>query len=183
MLIFVDLDGVCCNFVKAALQRHGINHDKRHAFMSDWPAGEWSIAKILGISDQEFWAKINRDATFWRHLEEYPWFGELLSTSGGFGDVMFSTSPSCCPTSYAGKAEWLLDRQILPNKRAMLGSNKQFLSAPDRVLIDDSDVNCQKFEDYGGQAILFPQVWNANHAIDDRIGFVSSRLAEIASQL
>ena len=35
-----------------------------------------------------------------------------------------------------------------------------------RVLIDDSDVNCEKFAAAGGTAIVFPQRWNSAHAIE-----------------
>lgn len=45
----------------------------------------------------------------------------------------------------------------------ILCKEKFFLAAPDRLLIDDNDGNVDKWRSAGGKAILFPQIWNANH--------------------
>ena len=62
----------------------------------------------------------------------------------------------------------------------MIGTQKYLLAKPDVVLIDDQHKNIDLFREHGGQAILFPQPWNENYAITDRIGYVKSELEKMA---
>ena len=182
MIVFLDLDGVCCDFVSAALQRNGLDENDRAELLARWPFGEWSIPKLIGKTDEEFWKPINGDASFWRGLSQYPWFGSLIRKCEDMsdGEVMFATSPSRCPFAYKGKAEWLIDRGIKSNDRAMFGSKKHLLANANTVLVDDSDKNVSEFRDAGGKAILFPQVWNTNYEyIQDPMGYVRGELDKL----
>ena len=51
------------------------------------------------------------------------------------------------------------------------------LAHRDAYLIDDFDANVNKFSERGGNAILFPQVWNSNHVVKtDRVEYVLERV-------
>ncbi|MFO0916509.1 MAG: hypothetical protein U0795_26370 [Pirellulales bacterium] len=58
----------------------------------------------------------------------------------------------------------------------LLGSPMELLAGPRRVLIGDSDAKVAAFRAAGGEAILFPQPWNANRAVKDRLGYVKAQL-------
>jgi hypothetical protein len=61
----------------------------------------------------------------------------------------------------AGKLVWLGNLFGTPFRDYLMGPNKHFLARDGAVLIDDNDDKCIKFVEYGGNAILFPQKWNA----------------------
>ncbi len=44
-----------------------------------------------------------------------------------------------------------------------MGADKSLLAGPYRILVDDHDENVRMFRALGGQAVLWPQPWNAMH--------------------
>jgi len=180
MNILLDLDGVCVDFVGAACRLHGRTFDE-----TVWPPGEYDIAEVLGIGDEEFWEVIHRQGVdFWRGLEAYPWFVRLHRELQRRGRVYFVTSPSRSPHSAAGKMLWLKERFGETFKDFVLTRRKHLLSRADCVLIDDSDRNVREFERHGsGSGVLFPQRWNSGHgqAGVDRVGHVLKVIERIES--
>lgn len=173
--IFVDMDGVLADFVKAALALH----DRSEA-LETWPLGEFNMAKVLGISTRQFWDKIDSAGTgYWSDLERYSWCEELVSNVVEHAPMAILSSPSLSPDCAAGKLEWLQNFFGRGFRDFLIGPQKHLCARPDAVLIDDSDRNVDRFREHGGHAVLFPQPWNSNHAIDDRIGFVKEQLLEI----
>ena len=73
MHILLDMDGVIANFHLAALHALG-----KERLLESWPIGEWSIPKVLGILEDDFWAAINSVSDFWFRIEPYPWLHELI---------------------------------------------------------------------------------------------------------
>lgn len=177
--IFLDMDGVIADFVGGALDVHDGHH-----IVKDWPACEWDIAKLLGITNNEFWREINqRGSPFWSNLLPFPWMYELIES---FGDIPYtiSTKPSNSTFSVAGKLQWLHTHIKAPFKDYMMGGQKHLLAKPGTVLIDDNDTNVIKFREAGGHAILFPQQWNTNFPQQaDRIGYVAKHLRCIHKDL
>jgi len=177
--LFLDMDGVCCDFISAACRWHGRDPA---TVLKDWTPGNWDICQELGLSSQEFWSPIEGHPEFWSDLEPYPWFDELWSLVQSVADhVVISTSPGRCPTGHFGKAIWLKQRGIHPTVNGMIGRRKELLAAPGRILIDDSDRNIRKWESHGGVGILFPRRWNALHHVDpgDPVSWVRERLSEV----
>jgi 5'(3')-deoxyribonucleotidase len=175
--IFLDMDGVLTDFVGASLHLHG-----RPDVMSGWPVGERDVAKVLNISRTQYWRLIDEQgADFWAGLEPFPWLADLLEVSRDHAPVTILTSPSIAPSCLEGKVRWLHRHFPKVNGRHfmdyLIGNQKHLLAQPRRVLIDDADSNVESFRAAGGKAILFPQVWNSNHAIADRMSYVRSELA------
>jgi len=175
-LIYVDLDGVLANFVSPAFAVHS-----RPYLEEDWPAGEWDIARALGVSTTEFWKKIDeRGSAFWANLPEYPWGGSLLANvCKSQPQWCVLSSPSKNSECAKGKVQWLRENCGFNFREYILAPRhlKSLLAKPGDILIDDNDLNCQEFEDAGGRSILFPQPWNANHGLTaDRIGYVREQL-------
>ena len=177
--IFLDMGGVIVDFVSCALQVHSAE-----SAIDRWPPGVWNIHEVLGISKDEFWAKMDAaSATLWRDLDPYPWFEELVSMLREFASVTILSSPSRNPESASGKLHWLYRHlgKGRPFREFLLSQRKYLLAAPGRVLIDDSDAHTREFREHGGQAIVFPQQWNSNHAVTDRIDFVRSELTRLST--
>lgn len=176
MHILLDMDGVVADFVTAALTLHG--HPDR---LADWPPGEWDMAKVLGLSMSDFWAPIDQiGAEYWRELACYEWTGRLISLIGEFAPYTILSSPGLGEEAPTGKIQWLR-RHVKPDFSSYLFGHQKWLCArPDQVLIDDRDKNVDQFVAAGGNAILFPQVWNSNHAIKDRMKFVGDELGRLS---
>ncbi len=180
--IFIDMDGVLCDFISKAMDVHGA------AFVpGNYPAGEWAVEKVLGIDEKEFWRRIdNASPNFWPELAPYPWKNELLlMASLHFPAMSILTSPSRHESCFSGKRQWA-KKHLDPSTNMILCRTKHLLAREDRLLIDDSDVNYQKWEEAGGKAILFPRWWNTLHAKSDmpmiHVGMELQRLNDRATQ-
>ena len=176
----LDLDGVCCNFVSPVLDVFG----KKDI---TWPDGETSIEKVLNVSTEEMWEKVdNKGSDFWRNLKHYFYFYDLLSELKKIGDVVFLSSPSWDSGCVKGKLEWLQDRFGKSFKDYIFTSKKHYCANNRTILIDDFSKNCKKFIEFGGQAILFPQPWNDNYMFktdNDKIQYVLGRVDMIMTNI
>lgn len=170
--ILLDMDGVISDFVTAALTLH----DRLDAF-EIWLAGEWDMPTVLGISSSEFWKRIDAEGhEFWSQLTPYPWKDELIGVIRQTAPFTILSSPSLhaeCPT---GKINWLREHLSSVFHDFLFGHSKHLCARPNSVLIDDRDSNVERFRAHGGQAILFPQRWNSNFQIKDRISYVAGEL-------
>ncbi|MEO0444581.1 MAG: hypothetical protein AAF191_00750 [Verrucomicrobiota bacterium] len=179
--IFVDIDGVLADFTASALRVHG-----RSEMIDQWPKGERDIPKVLGISRSQYWRAIEAEGSdFWRELEPYPWFRELIDLVQSTAPFSLLTAAPLAPSSVAGKVAWIDHHFPKVEGRRFrdffIGSSKWLMAAPDRVLIDDAEMLVDRFSEAGGHGILFPQVWNRDHNAKDPLATVARRLAEVAS--
>jgi 5'(3')-deoxyribonucleotidase len=156
--IFLDMDGVLCDFVGSAAAVFGKGADKL-----DWPTDRSSVHVPLGLKDEaEMWEKIDGlGHTFWESLYAYPWAWNLWDLCKEMGRVTIATKCSRDPGSAFGKIRWL-QKFVGHHFRdyIILATDKRFLSAPGRVLIDDHERHVAEWRQHGGDAILFPQPWN-----------------------
>jgi hypothetical protein len=160
--VFLDMDGVMADWVGAVYDLAGpLEAGKREP----WPVGEYDIEPVLGVTTDRLWALVNRQGVeWWAHLEPLPWFGELLALiDSARVESSILTAPGRCDYALTGKAQWI--RNHLPDFRGRLHMTKEkhLLAAPGRLLIDDSDDNCNRFIEAGGAAIVYPQPWNSAH--------------------
>jgi 5'(3')-deoxyribonucleotidase len=160
-MIFLDMDGVLCDFVTDAMAIHGRKYDP-----NKWPKGEWDVAKVLGISVKEFWGgiRMNGGEMFWAGLNPYPWAKDLVRELLKIDQVIIATAPSRAASCYSGKRTWLMDHGF-GDLASMFGSEKHLLSQPGRTLIDDGVHNTTKWEEAGGRAVLVPQPWNDRQSV------------------
>lgn len=174
--IFLDMDGVISDFTTASLRLHG-----QPDALSTWPAGERDIPKVLKLSRTQYWNVIDAQGSdFWSSLAPYPWFKELVGLVEEFAPMTILTAASLAPSCLEGKVQWMY-RHFPKVKgkvfnRYAISVHKHLLAQPQRVLIDDSSANVEAFRSAGGHAILFPQIWNQNHAIQDRLEYVRGEL-------
>jgi 5'(3')-deoxyribonucleotidase len=166
-LIFLDMDGVLCDFLGAALAAFGMTFDPK-----TYPRGLWECWEHIGVSKGEFWNVIDGiGESFWENLDPYPWTRQLVSELKKCGTVVISTAPSTCPTSYSGKRMWL-QRMRMGHMDSMFGVKKHLMAREGRILIDDGHHNIDAWEQHGGTAITFPQPWNYAEPVDDLVDHI-----------
>jgi 5'(3')-deoxyribonucleotidase len=176
--IYLDMDGVLCDWVGAALRVHN-----RMEVLDAWPQGEWDIAKVLGMEPEDFWRRIDhRSEGFWATLSPYPWMRRLVELLESLAaPITIASAPSDDPFSAAGKLIWI--NKHLPQfaQRYQLGLEKHLLARPDTLLIDDNERTVEDFLAAGGLAMLFPQPWNSNHHVKFKMAFVKGYLETVLS--
>ena len=173
MIVF-DLDGVAVNFCKAAYEIHG------KTFTDDVPT-KFDFFEDWGMTAAEFWKPIDTEgANFWKRLEKFSWTEGLIAKLTSYPvEFVVATSPSTSATCTAGKVDLIKSLFHSKFRDYCITPRKWYLSCPGRILIDDSDENCKKWEERGGRALLFPQPWNKNsYLIDHRISWLYDALEE-----
>lgn len=152
--IFLDMDGVLVDFVGGVAKEF-------NADLSE--LDHWNINKALCMSATDFWTRLQENKRFWAELEAYPWTRELVHTCLDLtgGNVTIATSPTMDVNCASQKMYWI--GKFFPqfNRTMLIGPQKHLLAKQHHILIDDSQKNCDKFEEYGGRAIVFPQLWNS----------------------
>lgn len=178
--IYLDIDGVCTNFIEACIIANGFNSKEVLELWKNEYRGEFRAFKVLGISNKDFWKNIEKKGEeFWSQMEPYPWFLELYEKLNTVGKVHFLSSPSMAPNSLSGKLKWLQKYFGRDFRDYIITPNKELLAHKNAYLIDDYPKNVEKFKVHGGNAILFPQYWNTKEIIDNKIEHVISLIKNI----
>jgi len=173
-VLFLDLDGVIVDFISGVIDWYGL--DAKHDDVTGWNM----IVEMSGMSVPEFWEGLDT-YRFWRNLRMYDYAQDILELiDEAHVQPCLLTSPAWHTAGY--KQDWI--QKNLPdyfNKgRYLIGPAKGFCSYPNpngSYLMDDSDKNCDLFNLFGGQAIVFPQPWNALRDIDvDKVEYVGMQL-------
>lgn len=154
--IYLDMHGVCVDFVGGVAKLFDVEQDKLELSLAE---GQ-SIHGALLVSQNEFWERVDMQLTFWRDLKPYNGFLEFVAACGEFGDVCFLTSPCWDAKSLTQKVEWL-QRHFGKDFRDYVITNQKWrLAQRGTVLIDDTQYQCAEFKRHKGLAILFPRRWN-----------------------
>lgn len=159
MKIFVDMDGVCCNWMLPALSLlYGDMGATRQYF--DWPVGKTNDL----VKSSEFWDKLaSKGPSWWENLPELNHYQKMMKTLRSRGEVFYLTSIPARESganAAIGKVRWIQAREGLDFRNYVLTRYKHLAAGPDSVLIDDTEYQCEEFVQHGGKAILFPQPWN-----------------------
>jgi 5'(3')-deoxyribonucleotidase len=165
MTLFLDMDDVLCDFHSQALKLHG-----RPDLVANWPIGVWDMAEVLGITTNQFWWPINEaGADWWASLPLSPQAKPLLKLANKFfkNEWLVCTSPSEDPSCVAGKVRWIQTYLKIPMCRVIFCGQKQLLSRPKNILVDDRTSNCDRWESAGGKVVRWPQRWNGRDTSPD----------------
>lgn len=168
--IFLDLDGTLFDFQLPLLEFWGakINHE------CEYPDGfYWDIYGAINFIRQTRYgvAPIRYTSQFWDLLPEQ-WWRDLKPHPGALDFVYWLESKpvkigiaTACVTPVSAAAKYDLIRKWLPEyeQQLFIGNSKYLLAGPDRILVDDSDKNCEEFVAAGGNAILVPRPWNKGY--------------------
>lgn len=164
MTFLVDMDGVVADFIAEMCY----SHDRNNPWKEDKKnLGFWDMAKLWGMSEQEFWEPANFQ-DWWEHISPKKYGFELIRFLLSKSDrVYFCTTPSNHPGSAAGKVAWI--QRYFPElaRKYTITCNKPLLASYDTMLIDDRPKNCIEFCKAGGLAFLWPDVSNQQHEFAD----------------
>lgn len=163
MKIYLDMDGVIADFVKAIHKAHG----RPYCYEDPSARGCFEIETIWGTSANDFWKTDTYE--FWNSVEPTPeaeGIVRLVEWAVGSENVAVLTSPSNGSGCVPGKKDWM--RRYFPQFHGRMiftsADAKRFLAASDRLLVDDRDKNVKGFRDDGGRSILLPRHWNSLHS-------------------
>ena len=164
--IYLDLDGVCVDLFGAAVAAHGFDPQ---TVLKEWASryrGEFYPYRVLHMEKDPFWDRITQlGESFWAELEPFPWFEDLYDGLRQHGNVVFCSSSNREPTCLSGKLRWLQERFGSKFQDYIFTYHKDRLAHSNAFLVDDYDVNIDRFRTRGGNGILFPQIWNSNHSV------------------
>ena len=151
--ILLDVDGVLADFCGGVADLFDVDVSR---------LTRWGLWDDIGCTREEFDQRMSAcGREWWGNLRPYPWAHELFDCCRQIAPVTLFTTPwdsvGCCD----GKKDWI--RTHLGDVPTLFGGNKWLASRLGRALIDDNNINCQKFNMWGGTAYLFPRPWN-NHA-------------------
>ena len=169
-MIFLDVDGVIANFVRASF----FVHIKEPEEPSQWNYFEtWNPP----LTSKEFWLPIHAigDRFYDEWVGPYPWTHDLVAEVQKHDKVCLLTDSSSHPTCIPSKIRWC--ERYAPGLEVIIAKSKELLAGPGRLLIDDNDSNCDKFFYAGGNVIRFPQPWNSRAVMTvNRMGYIKQML-------
>lgn len=172
-VIYLDMDGVLVDFVDGCIDLFFGSDSLKKTLMCNWVmdhGGVYDIERVFSrwigetITGDQFWKRIDgHSPSFWADLQTYPHTINLYNLCLNLAPTYIVSSPTRDPRSVQGKLK-SIQRIFGPRFRQyFLGPHKHRMAMPGALLIDDSDFNCHEFTEAGGEAILFPQPWNAYH--------------------
>lgn len=183
MRILIDMDECLVDFVAGAARLWGLSTQELDAKRTP---GVWDITGPLGVTYEEFWAKIHEGGTdFWERLDSLPWFWNMIKLVEKYTkDWHIISSPSEEECSYTGKVRWLKRVMGRSFSNFALTPHKQIFANNFTVLIDDREENCLKFREAGGYAIVFPNIGNSLYnKRANPLSYVRNQLAMLAREI
>ena len=160
--IFVDMDGVLCDFHHGFQELCGVEDPiPGHK----WPE-TFTLQDHVGLPYDKCREKSKEaPVEFWRTLPASE-YGIMIAMAcdrfakqlGAHLSILTDTSDS--HFSALGKVAWLHDHLPLFAPRCCLTTDKTGFANYDTLLIDDTHSVAEAFHKAGGRAIVIPQVWN-----------------------
>lgn len=161
MKIFVDMDGVLCDF------------DKKCRSVFDINPNESSREYSKRIGTNKYWKKIRETENFWSSIEPISdsismW--EKLSKICGEDNITILSSPDKDPKCIEGKNEWI-NTHLGHNTKRIFDTNKKKYSKHGHLLIDDLEHQIEDWITGGGFGILCKGIFDDNFwkQVDDYI--------------
>lgn len=163
--IFLDMDDVCNQFMEHAFQWLGYSEDIQSLDFNDYD---------INLTEDEIWDALDFD--FWSTIpksKEFDWLVKWCVDLVGLKNIVILTGipPSNVGQCVDGKLEWL--GKYFDDVNYLIGNVKHVCAKPTALLIDDSEINCNRFRACGGEVVLVPRSWNCNRR---------SKLDELCSQ-
>lgn len=168
MKIMLDMDGVIVDFLGGAARAH----NRPLPYSNPKWYGEWNTEKGWGITSEQFWKPINEDPNFWEHLEKTPEADQIVfacTNVVGMHNIAILTSPDRSSNCFTGKVKWMKKNYPQLEGRMIFSRAKEFMSSPQRILVDDKDSNIENFRKEGGHGVLVPRVWNSDYKNSDKV--------------
>ena len=153
--VFLDLDGVLVDLVSGLCRYHKIENP----FNDPKNYGRYDVRHMAGMSSESFWGVLDHD--FWLDLDWTDFGRSILNEVLKYvpvKQVTILTAPTGFPGCVDGKISWV--NKHLPRFNYFVGRNKKAIAGPNKLLIDDHDVNIDEWTEAGGPAIHVPLLSN-----------------------
>ena len=156
--IFLDMDGVLVDFASGIRKVHGEPNGSGELHNYD-------VEKFYDMSANQFWAPFDHD--FWEGLG---WTDEGPSLLAGIEElvprerVVLMTSPCMTKGAVEGKVSWIRRNLPVYSRQFFVGPPKHLAAGPGKILVDDHNLNVERFAEHGGQVVLVPRPWNKRRA-------------------
>ncbi len=154
--VYLDLDGVTVNWLGPVLKLLNLdeNDPKLRAILkstNDWIPKELvpeivNVPKVVGKAGYNFWA----------FLPTFPWSQKLVEICSKY-DLYFLSSPSNFPVAAHAKINYV--KKTFGNHKVIITEHKYACSGPNKILIDDLELNISKWRDAEGIGYLWPNMW------------------------
>lgn len=155
-LVFLDLDGVCCDFLGGLCKKFGRDID-------DLPTGIYDLPELFNTSFAVIDDIVRNDYQFWRDLKPYPHTAEMMRFLHSYGEVrILSTAWNKSYCCHLAKLEWCAEHLKISSNEVILTPHKHLLAAQGRLLIDDRIDTCVHWCELGGSAVIFPTHHNSD---------------------
>ncbi len=175
--IYLDMDGVCVDFIGAALRVQGYDAEQLLRHWREEQPGSLYPEALMGVPAMEFFTHEHlSNSDFWAGLVPYPWFDHLYEELNRLGHVVFLTAPTGQPGCVSGKHEWLINRFGSDFADFIFTRHKNRLAHGNACLVDDMPFNIAPFAKRNGHGVLFPQIWNELSHIEDPVSYVIGEL-------
>lgn len=176
MIVFLDMDGVLCQWHEAAIQLMGRKAIDKSSLTA--PVA-YNVHEHLGVERQEIDLRINAEGcSWWADLEPTPWFNTLMQGMHFMHvEPVILSSSGRFPWAPSGKLQWLRKRFGTHFADYIFTKHKHLCARPDHILIDDSEQMVKRFRDNSGHAILFPQIWNSGWNTQNPMQWLFDELA------
>lgn len=154
--ILCDLDGVIFFWEKAAADILGIDIEDK-TIREELKSGK-RIEYFVDGGESKMWEILDQKGDkFWEDIEMLPWGKDLYNRLREETNLFcFLSSPSSDPSCASGKIKSLKKHFGEKFNDFLLGKQKHFCANKNSLLIDDSEKNVDKFEEYGGNVFLWP---------------------------
>ena len=143
-IIYVDMDGVLCDFLKGAGEATGYKF-KTHMDWEKVKRTEWQTLANMG---SRFWARLpwmKDGKQLWKYVQDYE--PRILSA--------FPQAPENKQHAINGKVDWIKrNLRNVAEINIVRGQEKQNYARKNTILIDDSPRNIDQFNRAGGIGIL-----------------------------
>lgn len=174
--IYLDLHGVLADFVGGVCKLYKRDYND---VLDAWPKGDYDgLYLALGTTEEELWARISARKGFWANLAPYPWTEDLYRECAAIAPVTILTAPGPDPDCEPGTRAWVDEN--LPGGVGVQfcpAHKKHEFATHGRLLVDDRNSNVEEWKRSGGEALLFPQHWNALSSWDeDPVSWIKVRL-------
>ena len=185
--VYLDMDGVLADFVGSSIRALGHAPAEVMPRMLEHKGDYDGMYSALDMDEDEFWERLDAleggtvpGSLVWEKMDPYPWRDMILKLCREVAPTWILTSPSRNAGSSYGKIVWLQTWLGARFRDYILSPRKWHVARPGTLLVDDSDRNVDKWRRKGGEAILFPRIWNSRHDLADScLGVLSEDLAAI----
>lgn len=149
--VFVDMDGVVCDWYNDACQLMGVDPDD-----VKWEGDEEALRQL--VDSEDLYDAINDGFDyFFSDMTPYDHTAELMDLTEKADGIILTAPMRHCPGCYSGKVEWL-NNYWPDTDRFIITKRKEACAKPTALLIDDRPSNCEAFVAAGGNAIVFPSL-------------------------